>query len=138
MQNCFVLIPNKLQDIGCLQKTFRNAYMRNAYHLMFRVSLQWKVSPQRRYLWQDGRLQHNRMRLLCVFQRGRPTQISLNPMYLVPWLPCKDNKVLIIGHHQFGQAGKLVKLEDGCCLVEVEASGANTFDKLDVVNLLQK
>jgi len=37
--------------------------------------------------------------VVCVFQKGRPTQISLNPIYLMLWPLCKDNKVLIIGHH---------------------------------------
>jgi hypothetical protein len=77
--------------------------------------------------------------IVSVFQRGRPTQISLDPKYLVPWLPSKDNKVLIIRHHQVRQVGKLVKLEDQGCLIKLDASGANaSFDELDVINLLQK
>jgi hypothetical protein len=77
--------------------------------------------------------------VVSVFQRGKPTQISLKPVHLVPWPPSKGNKVLIIRHHQIGQVGKLVKLEDGRCVVELAASGANSlFDELDVVNLLQK
>ena len=77
--------------------------------------------------------------VVSVFQRGKLTQISLNPTYLVPWPPSKDNKVLIIRHHQIGQVGKLVELEGQRCRVKLDASGVNLFfDKLDVVNLLQK
>ena len=77
--------------------------------------------------------------VVSVFQRKKSTQISLNPVHLIPWPPSKDNKVLIIGHQQFGQVGKLVESEDGRCVVELAASGANSFfDELDVVNLLQK
>lgn len=77
--------------------------------------------------------------VVSVFQRGRPTQISLNPKYLVPWPPSKGNNVLIIGHHQIGPVGKLVELEGGRCLVEFAASGANSFfDELNVVNLLPR
>lgn len=77
--------------------------------------------------------------VVSVYQRRKATQISLDPKYLIPWPPSEDNKVLIIGPHQLGQVGKLVKLEDGRCLVELVSSGANSlFDMQDVVNLLQK
>ena len=79
--------------------------------------------------------------VVSVYQRRRLTQISLNPKYLIPWPPSKDSKVMIIGSHQLGQVGKVVKLEDGRCLVEPVASGADSlFDMQDsdVVILLQK
>jgi hypothetical protein len=77
--------------------------------------------------------------IVSMFQRGRPTQISLNPKYLIPWSPSKDKKVLIIRHHQIGQVGKLVKSEDQCCLIKLDTSGTNaSFDELDIINLFQK
>ncbi|KAI9431447.1 hypothetical protein F5148DRAFT_1155098 [Russula earlei] len=77
--------------------------------------------------------------VVSVIQRGRPTQISINPTYLIPWPPSEGNKVLIIGHHWTGQVGKVIELKHGCCTVELEASGAvSYFYEQDVVNLLMK
>ncbi|KAI9433768.1 hypothetical protein F5148DRAFT_1154871 [Russula earlei] len=77
--------------------------------------------------------------VVSVIQRGRPAQISINPTYLILWLPSKGNKVLIIGHHWTRQVGKVIKSKHGCCTVELEASGAiSYFYEQDVINLLMK
>ncbi|KAI9437392.1 hypothetical protein F5148DRAFT_1154378 [Russula earlei] len=77
--------------------------------------------------------------VISVIQRGRPTQISINPTYIIPWPPSKSNKVLIIGHRWTGQVGKVIESKHGCCTVELEASGAVSYlYEQDVVNLLMK
>ena len=77
--------------------------------------------------------------VVSVSQKGKVTQISIDPSYLVPWAPSKGNKVLIIGYRWIGQVGKLVELKHGCCTVELEPSGAVSYFKdEDVVNVLKK
>ena len=77
--------------------------------------------------------------VVTVVQRGKPTQISIDPSYLVPWRPSAGNKVLVIGHRWIGQVGKLVELKHGCCTVELEHSGkVSYFKDQDVVNLVKK
>lgn len=77
--------------------------------------------------------------VVYVVLRGRGTQISIDPSYLVPWAPFKGSKVLIIGYRWIGQVGKLVELKKGCCTVELEPSGAVSYFKdEDVVILLKK
>ncbi|KAI9510621.1 hypothetical protein F5148DRAFT_1147409 [Russula earlei] len=77
--------------------------------------------------------------VVSVIQSGRPTQISINPTYLIPWPPSEGNKVLIIGHRWTGQVGKVIESKHRCCTVELEASGAvSYFYEQDVVNLLMK
>ena len=77
--------------------------------------------------------------VVSVTQKGKPSQISIDPSYLVPWAPSQGNKVAIIGQRWIGQVGKLVELKHGCCTVELEPSGTPSFFKAeDVVNLLKK
>ena len=77
--------------------------------------------------------------VVSVVQKGKPTQISINPSFLVPWAPSEGNKIVIIGYRWIGQVGKLVKLEHGCCIVELESSGTVSYFKdEDIVNLLKK
>jgi hypothetical protein len=52
--------------------------------------------------------------VVSVVQKGRPTQISIDPSYLEPWAPSEGNKVLITGYRWIGQVGKLVELKHGC------------------------
>lgn len=77
--------------------------------------------------------------VVSVVQKGKLSQISISPSYLIPWAPSEGNKVVIIRSPRIGQVGKLVKSEDGCCTVELESSGAIIYliDK-DIVNLLKK
>ena len=76
---------------------------------------------------------------MSVLQRGRVSQISVSPSYLVPWAPIEGNKVVIVGHRWIGQVGKLVKLDHGCCAVELAPSGEQSyFSQGDVVNVLLK
>jgi hypothetical protein len=75
---------------------------------------------------------------MSVVQKGRPTQISIDPFFLVPWTPVEGNKVVIVGHRWIGQVGKLVKLDHGCCAVKLASSGElSYFTETDVVNLLK-
>lgn len=77
--------------------------------------------------------------VVSVIQRGKPSQISIDPAYLVPWAPSQGNKVAIIGYRWIGQVGKLVESKDGVCSVELESSGTLLyFTDQDVVNLLKK
>lgn len=77
--------------------------------------------------------------VVSVTQRGKPSQISIDPSYLVPWAPSQGNKVAIIGYRWIGQVGKLVESKHGCCTVELEPSGTvSYFTDKDVVNLLKK
>jgi hypothetical protein len=77
--------------------------------------------------------------VMSVVQKRRPTQISIDPFFLVPWTPVEGNKVIIVGHRWIGQVGKLVKLEHGCCEVELAPSGVLSYFKAeDVVNILKK
>ena len=77
--------------------------------------------------------------VVSMVQKGRLTQISIDPSYLEPWAPSEGNKVLITGYRWIGQVGKLVKLKHGCCTVELEPSGAVSYLKEeDVVNILKK
>lgn len=47
--------------------------------------------------------------------------------------------MVIVGDHQIGQVGKLVKLDHGCCAVELVPSGEQSyFSEGDVVNVLLK
>jgi len=76
--------------------------------------------------------------VVSVVQKGRPTQILIDPSYLAPWAPSEGNKVLITRYHWIGQVGKLVELKHGCCTVELEPSGAVSYFKdEDVVNVLK-
>ena len=76
---------------------------------------------------------------MSVVQKGRPKHISINPSFLVPWIPVEGNKVVIVGYHRIGQVGKLVKLDHGCCAVELAPSGElSYFTEADVVNVLKK
>ena len=75
---------------------------------------------------------------MSVVQKGKASQILINPSYLVPWAPSEGNKVLIIRYCWIGQVGKLVKLKHGCYTVELEPSGAVLYFKdEDVVNVLK-
>lgn len=79
--------------------------------------------------------------VISVVHKGRPTQISIDPSFLVPWTPVEGNKVIIIGYRWIGQVGKLVKLDHGagCCAVELASSGElSYFTEADVVNVLKK
>jgi hypothetical protein len=77
--------------------------------------------------------------VVSVVQKGKPTQVSISSSYLIPWAPSKGNKVVAIRFPRIGQVGKLIKLEDGVCSVELESSGAviHLIDT-DIVNLLKK
>lgn len=67
------------------------------------------------------------------------SQISVSPSYLVPWTPKEGGNVVTVGDHRIGQVGKLVKLDDGCCAVELAPSGETSyFLEGDVVNVLLK
>jgi len=68
----------------------------------------WKIKPQPNEV------------VVSVVQKGKPTQISIDPSYLAPWAPSKGNKVLITGYCWIGQVGKLIELKHGCCTVELE------------------
>ena len=77
--------------------------------------------------------------VVSVIQKGRPTQISIDPSFLVPWTPVEGNKVVIVGYRWIGQVGKLVKLDHGYCAVELPSSSElSYFTEADVVNLLDK
>ena len=77
--------------------------------------------------------------VVYVVQGGRARQFSINPSYLIPWAPAKGNKVVIVGYRWIGQVGKLVKLDHGCCAVELALSGEESyFTEGDVVNLMDK
>ena len=76
---------------------------------------------------------------MSVVQKGRPTQISIDPSFLVPWTPVEGNKVIIVGYRWIGQVGKLVKLDHGCCAVELASSSElSYFTEADVVNVLKR
>jgi hypothetical protein len=76
---------------------------------------------------------------VSVVERGRGSQISISPSYLVPWTPIEGNKVVIVGDPWIGRVGKLVKLDHGCCAVELAPSGEQSyFTEGDVVNVLLK
>jgi hypothetical protein len=76
---------------------------------------------------------------MSVFQKGRMTQISINPSFLVPWNLVEGGKVVIVGYHRIGQVGKLVKKDHECCAVELESSGElSYFTEADVVIVLKK
>ena len=76
--------------------------------------------------------------VVSVVQKGRPTQISIDPSFLVPWTPVEGNKVVIVGRRCIGQVGKLVKLDHGCCAVELAPSNElSYFTEVDVVNILK-
>ena len=77
--------------------------------------------------------------VVSVVQRKKPKQISICPSYLVPWALSKGNKVVIVGHSQIGQVGKLVELKDRFCIVMLEPYGEfSHFTVEDVVNVLKK
>lgn len=77
--------------------------------------------------------------VISVVQKRRATQISINPSFLVPWTPVEGNKVIIVEYHRIGQVGKLVKLDDGCCAVELASSDElSYFREADVVDVLKK
>ncbi|KAF8257515.1 hypothetical protein EI94DRAFT_1708913 [Lactarius quietus] len=46
--------------------------------------------------------------VVSVVQQKRPTQISIEPSYLKPWMPSEGNKVLIIGNCWIGQPRTLL------------------------------
>ncbi len=76
---------------------------------------------------------------MSVVQKRRLMQISIDPSFLVPWTPVEGNKVIIVGYHWIGQLGKLVKLDHGCCAVELASSGElSYFTEADVVNVLMR
>lgn len=76
---------------------------------------------------------------MSVLQKGRLTQISINPSFLVPWSLVEGSKVIAIGYHRIGQVGKLVKKDHECCAVELESSGElSYFTEADVVTVLKK
>lgn len=76
--------------------------------------------------------------VMSVLQKGRPTQISILPSFLVPWSPIEGNKVVIVGYRWIGQVGKLVKMDHECCVVELASSGELSYvTEADVVNLLE-
>lgn len=76
---------------------------------------------------------------MSVVRKGRVTQIAIDPSYLVPWVLAEGNKVLIVGQNNWtGQVGKLVKLDQECCAVELGSGEvAYLIDKY-VVNILEK
>ena len=77
--------------------------------------------------------------IVSVSLKGRSTQISIHPSYLEPWDPIEGNKVVIVGYRWIGQVGKLVKLDQECCAVDLASSGEQSyFTKGDVVNVLEK
>ncbi|KAF8263029.1 hypothetical protein EI94DRAFT_1879950 [Lactarius quietus] len=77
--------------------------------------------------------------IVSVVQKKRPTQISIEPSYLKPWIPSEGNKVLIIGNGWIGQVGKLILLERGSCTIKLESSGEYVSAAVeDVVNVLRR
>ena len=77
--------------------------------------------------------------VVSVVQKGRLTQISINPSFLVPWTPVEGNKVVIVGYRWIGQLGKLDKQDHGCCAIELASSGKlSYFTEADVVNVLMR
>jgi hypothetical protein len=79
--------------------------------------------------------------VMSVVQKGRPKQISIDPSFLVPWTLVEGNKVIIVEYHRIGQVGKLVKLDHGCCAVELASSlsgEVSYFKEADIVNVLEK
>ncbi|KAH9016693.1 hypothetical protein EDB85DRAFT_1898001 [Lactarius pseudohatsudake] len=60
---------------------------------------------------------------VSVVHKRKPTQVSINPSNLIPWIPSEGNKVVITGHRWNGQVGKLLKLERGSCTIKLESSG---------------
>jgi hypothetical protein len=77
--------------------------------------------------------------VMSVVQKGRPTQVSINPSFLVPWTPVEGNKVVIVGYRWIGQVGKLVERNHECCAVKLASSGElSYFTEADVVNILKK
>lgn len=77
--------------------------------------------------------------VVSVVQRKRPTQISINPSYLEPWMPSKGNKVLIISRNQWiGQVGILAFLEHGECGIRLESGELVFVTVEEVVNVLKR
>lgn len=79
--------------------------------------------------------------VMSVVQKGRPKQISIHPCFLVPWTLVEGNKVIIVEDGRIGQVGKLLKLNDGCCTVQLVSSPSGElsyFKEADVVNVLEK
>ncbi|KAF8265394.1 hypothetical protein EI94DRAFT_1702525 [Lactarius quietus] len=66
--------------------------------------------------------------VVSVVQKKRPTQISIEPSYLEPWMPSEGNKV-----------GKLILLEHGFCIIKLESSGEYmSAAAKDIVNGLRR
>ena len=90
------------------------------------VVAKWKISPE-----------PNKV-VMSMVQKGRLSHISINPSFLIPWIPVEGNKVVIIRYNQIGQVGKLVKLDHRCCAIELASSSElSHFIEADVVNVLK-
>ncbi|KAF8268044.1 hypothetical protein EI94DRAFT_1700558 [Lactarius quietus] len=77
--------------------------------------------------------------VISMVQKKRPTQISIEPSYLEPWMPSEGNKVFIIRNHWIGQVGKLILLESGSCVIKLESSGKYmSAAAKDIINVLRR
>ncbi|KAH9022619.1 hypothetical protein EDB85DRAFT_1895147 [Lactarius pseudohatsudake] len=77
--------------------------------------------------------------VVSVVHKRKPTQVSINPSNLIPWIPSEGNKVVITGHRWIGQVGKLLKLERGSCTIKLESSGEIVHCAVeDVMNVLRE
>ena len=77
--------------------------------------------------------------VVSVVRRKRPTQISIDPSYLEPWMPSEGNKVLIVRNSWIGQVGRLILLEREECTIKLESSGKYISVTVeDVVNVLRR
>ncbi|KAH9009203.1 hypothetical protein EDB83DRAFT_2531320 [Lactarius deliciosus] len=77
--------------------------------------------------------------VVSVVHKRKPTQVSINPSNLIPWIPSEGNKVVITGHRWIGHVGKLLKLERGSCTIKLESSGEIVHCAVeDVMNVLKR
>jgi hypothetical protein len=77
--------------------------------------------------------------VVSVVKRGKTSQISIDPSYLVPWPTCEGSNVLVIGYYCIGKVGKVVDMKHGGCAVELEPSSEiEYFPEKDIVNLQSK